>query len=160
MWLCNLSGSRFEDTFENAQWGKVKQKQPMQSSIPTCNQLEDDAGADTDNWDGVDDTYLACQLTSSCRLFRQSNLFRETSLLTAVLFLGTPLIWNLRQWTKCSDLHVLICTALYWMLWFVRLIFTSLCWSSQCTQSLVLENLGQWDSTLKTEIYVQNLHSV
>ena len=29
MSLCMLSGRQFEDTFENTQWGKVKQMQPM-----------------------------------------------------------------------------------------------------------------------------------
>ena len=29
MWLCFYSGKRFEATFENAQWRKVKQMQPM-----------------------------------------------------------------------------------------------------------------------------------
>ena len=34
MWLCILSGKRFEDTFENAQWRKVKQMQPVWLSGP------------------------------------------------------------------------------------------------------------------------------
>ena len=29
MWLCLFSGRRFEETFENTQWGKVKQMQPV-----------------------------------------------------------------------------------------------------------------------------------
>ena len=29
MWLCIFSSRQFEDTFENAQWRKVKQMQPM-----------------------------------------------------------------------------------------------------------------------------------
>ena len=29
MWFCIYSGRRFEETFENAQWRKVKQMQPM-----------------------------------------------------------------------------------------------------------------------------------
>ena len=31
MWLCILPGWQFEDTYENTQWGKVKQMQPMWS---------------------------------------------------------------------------------------------------------------------------------
>ena len=29
VWLCILTGKRFEDTFEKAQWRKIKQMQPM-----------------------------------------------------------------------------------------------------------------------------------
>ena len=41
MWLCILSGRQFEDTFQNAQWRKVKQVQPMWLCIFSGRQFED-----------------------------------------------------------------------------------------------------------------------
>ena len=41
MWLCILPGRRFEDTFENAHWGKVKQMQPMWLCLISCKWFED-----------------------------------------------------------------------------------------------------------------------
>ena len=41
MWLCILLCKRFEDTFENAQWRKAKQVQPMWLCILSCRWSED-----------------------------------------------------------------------------------------------------------------------
>ena len=41
MRLCILSGRQFEDTFQNAQWRKVKQVQPMWLCIFSGRQFED-----------------------------------------------------------------------------------------------------------------------
>ena len=39
--LCLISGKPFEEIFENAHWGKVKQMQPMQICFISCRQFED-----------------------------------------------------------------------------------------------------------------------
>ena len=41
MWLCILSGRRFEETFENAQWRKIKQMHPMWLCLFSGKQFED-----------------------------------------------------------------------------------------------------------------------
>ena len=41
MWFCILSFKQFEDTFENTQWRKAKQVQPMQLCIHSGRQFED-----------------------------------------------------------------------------------------------------------------------
>ena len=41
VWLCINSGRRFEETFENAQWRKVKQMQPVWLCILFCKRFEE-----------------------------------------------------------------------------------------------------------------------
>ena len=41
MWLCILSGRRFDEAFENTQWRKVKQMQQMWLCIFLCKRIED-----------------------------------------------------------------------------------------------------------------------
>ena len=41
MWLCILSGRRFVEAFENTQWRKVKQMQQMWLCIFLCKRIED-----------------------------------------------------------------------------------------------------------------------
>ena len=41
MWLWVFAGRQFEDTFENAQWRKVKQMQPMWLCIILCKRSEE-----------------------------------------------------------------------------------------------------------------------
>ena len=41
MWLCIFWGRPFEETFENAQWRKVKQMQPVWLCLCVCMQFED-----------------------------------------------------------------------------------------------------------------------
>ena len=41
MWLCIFWGRHFEETFENAQWRKVKQMQPMRLCLFKCKQFKE-----------------------------------------------------------------------------------------------------------------------
>ena len=41
MWLCLFLGRQFQDSFENTQWGKVKQMQPMWLCILSSKRFED-----------------------------------------------------------------------------------------------------------------------
>ena len=41
MWLCILKGRRFEETYENPQWRKVKQMQPMRLCILSGKQFKE-----------------------------------------------------------------------------------------------------------------------
>ena len=41
MWLCFFTGRRFEDTLENAQWRKIKQMQPMWLCLFSCKPFEE-----------------------------------------------------------------------------------------------------------------------
>ena len=70
MWLCIRSYRCFEGTFENTQWGKVKQMQPMWLCIFLCKRFEvpfEDA-----QWRKVKQMQPVLLWIISCRQFKET----------------------------------------------------------------------------------------